>query len=420
MAEAPGTVAIRSLDSRAAQDAGPGSAGFLLHLIRSGKANTRPSLAALTGLARSTVAQRVDALIAEGLIYEAGDGPSSGGRPPTILAFNRHAGVMLVADLGATHSRIAVVDLEGTVLVEFSSDLDIEQGPQTVLSWVMDRFEELLAQSGHETSQVRGVGIGVPGPVEFAAGRTVAPPIMPGWDGFSIPDLISTRFPVPVLVDNDVNIMALGEYSADPRNEVQDLLFVKVGTGIGAGIVVGGRVHRGAQGTAGDIGHIRLADHPDVTCRCGNRGCVEAIAGGAALARQLSGLGFPASNSRDVVALVRAGNPSAVRLVRESGRLLGEVLAGIVNFFNPTVIVIGGDVAAADEPLLAGIREVVYQRSTALATRHLEIRHNVLEDRAGITGAAVMVADYILAPEIIDRLVESRTEQRALAEVVAT
>jgi glucokinase-like ROK family protein len=382
------------------------TAGLLLQLIRSGQAVTRAELAAVTGLARSTVSQRVDRLIEHGYVVEAGEGPSHGGRPPMVLGFDREAGVVLAADLGATHCRLAVCDLDGEPLAEDTEDLAIALGPDHVLAWVADRFDELLATVGREPEDVRGIGVGLPGPVEFAAGRAVNPPIMPGWDGVAVSERLQERFAVPVLVDNDVNIMALGEYVSVLRDTAEDMLFVKVGTGIGCGIVAGGRVHRGAQGAAGDIGHIRLADHAEAMCRCGNRGCVEALAGGAALARQLTDLGFEARDSREVVSLVRAGNAAAVRLVREAGRMLGEVLAGIVNFFNPKVIVIGGDVSEADEQLLAGVREIVYQRSTALATRHLQIRRSQLGDRAGVYGAAAMVLDEILAPEAVDGALE--------------
>jgi predicted NBD/HSP70 family sugar kinase len=204
-----------------------------------------------------------------------------------------------------------------------------------------------------------------------------------------------------VLVDNDVNIMALGEHWTNWR-DTDHLLFVKVGTGIGSGIVAGRAIHRGAEGAAGDIGHIRVGGHDDVTCRCGNTGCLEAVAGGRALARRLSEIGIEAQDSRDVVRLVRAGEPPAVRMVREAGRSLGEVLAASVNFFNPAVIVIGGDVAEAHEQLLAGVREVVYQRSLPLATRHLRVVPSALGDRAGVTGAAVMVIEHILSPEAVD------------------
>lgn len=389
------------------------SPGALLQLIRRGEAASRAELAALTGMARSTVSQRVDALIAAGFLLETGDGPSNGGRRPVALAFNSGIGVVLAADLGATHCRLAVTDLAGAPLAELASDLDIAQGPDEILPWLQDRFDDLLNEAGRDRAEVRGIGVGLPGPVEFAAGRVVNPPIMPGWHDVSVPERLRERFPTCVLVDNDVNIMALGEYWHLWRDKVEDLLFVKVGTGIGSGIVAGGRIHRGAQGAAGDIGHIRVHSERESLCRCGNVGCVEAVASGSALARQLSELGLPATWSREVVALVRSGDVAAIRLVRESGRLLGEVLAGVVNFFNPAVIVIGGRMADADEQLLAGVREVVYRRSTALATRRLQIRRSQLEDRAGVIGAAVMVIEEILSPEYVNEAIRTQTEARS-------
>jgi predicted NBD/HSP70 family sugar kinase len=211
-----------------------------------------------------------------------------------------------------------------------------------------------------------------------------------------------------VLVDNDVNIMALGEHWTYWR-ETEHLLYVKVGTGIGCGIVAGGYIHRGAQGAAGDIGHIRISGHDDVVCRCGNIGCLEAVAGGRALAQRLAAEGIEASNSRDVVQLVRAGDPVAIRMVREGGRALGEVLASCVNFFNPAVIVIGGDIGEVREQLLAGVREVTFRRSLPLATRDLRTVPSRLGDRSGIIGAAIMVIEHVLAPDAVDRAIASGT-----------
>src|SRR5918997_774811 len=337
-------------------------AGAMLRLIRDGRASTRAELVALTGLARSTVAQRMDALLAQRLVVPAGASASTGGRPPKTFAFNRNAGAVLAADLGATHSRVAVTDLAGDVLVETRSDIPIAEGPDKVLDWLEETFDVLLREAGHAPGDVRGIGVGTP----------VAPPIMPGWDGYAVGDRLRSRYGAPVLVDNDVNIMALGEYWAGWR-DTQHLLFVKVGTGIGSGVITDGRIHRGAQGAAGDIGHIHVPDHDDVICRCGNLGCLEAVAGGGAMAAALTELGIPAANSRDVVRHVREGRPEAMRLVRQAGRELGGVLATAVNFFNPAVIVIGGDIAHADEHLLAGVREVVYRRPVPPGTRSLRI-----------------------------------------------
>jgi len=385
--------------------------GELLHLIRQGRASTRAELIEVTGLARSTVAQRLDALRARSLILDAGENPSTGGRPPTVFAFNRDAGVVLVADLGVTHCRLAAVDLGGRPLAELATDLAIDQGPEPVLDWVRHRFAELLEQAERRMADVRGIGVGLPGPVEFASGKAVHPPLMPGWDGFSIPDWFARgrsqrrrgkRRDIPVLVDNDVNIMAIGEHWMHWR-DAPHLLFVKVGSGIGCGVIAGGAIHRGAQGAAGDIGHIQVTEREDAKCHCGNVGCLEAVAGGLAMAKQLTSKGIPASTSRDVVRLARGGNREATLLVREAGRVLGQVLAAAVNLVNPGVIVIGGDVAHAHEQLLAGAREELYRRSLPLATRHLRIVRSELEDRAGITGAAVMVIEHILSPEAIDR-----------------
>ena len=381
-------------------------AGSLLRLIRNGEAVTRADLVRRTGLARSTVAQRLDALLAHQLVYEAGGSASTGGRPPTVLAFNQGAGVVLVADLGATHSRLVVSDLAGAPLAETTFDMDIADGPDSVLERVNERFSQLLNEISRSASEVRGVGVGVPGPVAFSRGEPVAPPIMPGWDGFSVPNWFGKHYEAPVLVDNDVNIMALGEHWTHWR-DIEHLLYVKIGTGIGCGIVAGRRIHRGAQGAAGDIGHVRLAGHDEVVCRCGNIGCLEAVAGGRALAANLTALGLTADSSRDVVGLVRAGEPQAIQAVRDAGRYLGEVLAGCVNFFNPGAIVIGGDISEAHQQLLAGVREVIFQRSLPLATGDLRIVPSRLGDRAGAIGASIMVIEHVLAPEAVDRAIQA-------------
>jgi predicted NBD/HSP70 family sugar kinase len=377
---------------------------------------TRADLGRLTGMSRASITQRVDALIECGLVREVADQPSTGGRPPASLVFASDRGVVLAADLGATHARLAVTNLAGEALAELAEDLDIAAGPEAVLATVEAQFSELLRQAGRRPDEVHGIGVGVPGPVEFATGRPVNPPIMPGWDGYSIPDRLSQRFDVPILVDNDVNIMAVGEHYTNWRSEL-DLLFVKVGTGIGCGIIAEGSIYRGAQGAAGDIGHVRVVTDAEVVCECGNVNCLEAVAGGRALARDARKLGFEARNSRDVVELARAHDRQIVRLVRQSGRVLGDVLAGLVNAFNPSVIVIGGDIAQAHEQLFAGVREVVYQCATPLATRHLQITPSALADRAGTAGAAVLAIEHILAPDFVDEhWVGHRPRRRAVGD----
>jgi predicted NBD/HSP70 family sugar kinase len=354
----------------------------------------------MTGLARSTVAQRIDALMNAGLVVEVGGAPSTGGRPPSLLGFNGDAGLILAADLGATHSRVSVCNLLAETITEITAEVDINSGPEAVLGWLESTFDELLATIHRSANEVRAVGIGVPGPVDFSHGMAVNPPIMAGWHMYPIKERLAERHRAPVLVDNDVNTMALGEYWVmEPK--VDDFIFVKVGTGIGSGLILGGVLHRGANGAAGDIGHMR-ATSEDVVCRCGNNGCLEASAGGAALAAHLRALGHSASGSRDVVKLLERGNKDATRAVREAGRLIGQVLASMVNLLNPTLIMIGGDMARADQQLLAGIREVVYQRSTTLSTTDLQITTTTLGDRAGVTGAAALAIDHVMTPRAID------------------
>ncbi|MEU7861926.1 ROK family transcriptional regulator [Nonomuraea sp. NPDC049141] len=381
----------------------PGSPGDVLTLISAGSATTRSDLARLTGLARSTISQRVDALIERGLVSETGSGESTGGRPPRQLRLHTEDHAFAGVDLGATHCRIALMDISGNVLAECEDPLLIAEGPETVLAHVDRRLERLLTEAGRPRAALKAIGMGVPGPVEFATGRPNNPPIMPGWNDYPIPEHFAG---CAVLVDNDVNVMALGEH----RNAYPDaghLLFVKIGTGIGCGIVAEGKLHRGAQGSAGDIGHIRVSGHEDAGCRCGNSACLEAVAGGAAVARRLTELGTPAETGADVVALVQAGNTQALRLVREAGRLIGEVLASLVNFFNPEVIVIGGALSRVHEHLLAGIKETVYRRSLPLATHHLSIVPSRTGINAAALGAGILAIEHYLSPENINRIVNA-------------
>ena len=395
----PGTSGLPSEDPALKA---PFSAGHIFQMIRE-RATSRADIARATGLARSTVSQRIGALLELGLVVEEGDARSTGGRPATRLRLNEAGGVVLAADLGANHDRLAVADLAGRVLAEHTARRSIAQGPEVILGWVRDNFLSQLAQLGLGVDEVIGVGIGVPGPVEFAAGRAVKPPIMPGWHGVSIADHFAEAFPgVDVLVDNDVNIMAVGEHRS-VWNGVSDLIYVKIATGIGAGIISSGRLQRGAQGAAGDIGHIRASEYLDEICACGNAGCIEAVASGSALARRLRALGHDAEGALDVVARVHDGNADAVRLVREAGRLLGEVLAHAVNLLNPSVLVIGGELAQVEQQLFAGLREEIYRRSSCLATERLEIVRTRLGDRAGVVGAAALVLDQHLAPHAVDR-----------------
>ena len=383
--------------------------GELFQLLRDGTPRTRAELAQLSSLARSTVTARVDALLSSGLLAPVGEAASTGGRPPTRFALNRDNRVVLAIDLGASHASVAVTDLSGRVLDQQTVDGDIADGPTKVLDRVASIGRDLLAAIDRPVSDVAGVGIGVPGPVEHATGRPANPPIMPGWHDFDIPAHLGQSFHGPVLVDNDVNLMALGEYVTSWRT-APHLLLVKVATGIGAGIVSDGRLMRGALGSAGDLGHVQVAGaRDDVVCRCGNTGCLEAVAAGPAIAAKLRESGLEVESSQDIVDAVAAGEIAALQAVREAGRDLGTVLATCVNLLNPSVIVIGGKLSEAGEYLLAGVREVVYQRSLPLATHDLRIVSTAAASQGGILGASAMVVDAVLAPRAVDDYVAQQT-----------
>jgi predicted NBD/HSP70 family sugar kinase len=376
------------------------SAGALLRHVRTGRARSRADLVALTGASRNTVSARVDQLIAANLLEEGGPGWSTGGRPPTLLHFNSRAGCVLAVDLGVTSVDVAVTDLSAQVLATAGHPIDIAEGPAPVLAEVDRLCQKVLAEAGLTPAEVCAVGVGVPGPVEFSSGRPSHPPIMPGWHDYPIPDAFR-RYECPVFVDNDVNVMALGEMGVG--GSVQDVLVVKVGTGIGCGVIVDGRVYRGAQGSAGDIGHIYVAQ-PDgraVVCRCGNENCLEAIAGGGALLRDAVAAGLPVGTTREVVERAAQGDGPALELVRDAGRTIGTVLAALVNFFNPHRIVMTGGVARAGAPLLAGIREAVYRRSMPLAARNLEITVSDAPDLSGRLGAALMAIEGFLDEDAV-------------------
>jgi predicted NBD/HSP70 family sugar kinase len=377
--------------------------GEFFQLLRDSRPRTRADLISITGQSRSTIAARIDSLMSTGLIAPAGTMGSTGGRRPAAFAFQPGARVVLAVDLGATYARLAVTDLASTVLAASDEPLSIAAGPDVVLPWVVRAGRDLLAAAGRDVDDLAGIGIGLPGPVEHSTGRPINPPIMPGWDDVDVPGILGAELGVDVLVDNDVNIMALGEHRT-AWSHVSDLLVVKVSTGIGAGIIADGALRRGAQGAAGDVGHMAVPGADHVPCRCGNTGCLEAVASGQAVAAALSAQGLDAADSAGVVALVRSRGLAASQAVRQAGRDIGGVLASCVSMLNPSVIVIGGVVADAGEHLIAGIREVVYRRSLPLATQHLRIVASRARDGAGVLGASAMVVDHVLSPAVVDAL----------------
>jgi predicted NBD/HSP70 family sugar kinase len=392
------------------------SAGHLLWLVRTGRARTRGELQAYTGLSRSTITQRIDLLRATGYLVASGVEESTGGRPAELLEFNTRHGVVLLADLGGNHARAAVVGVGGLSaggqpLAEEHEPIKIGEGPESVLGWVDAAFHRLLAKTGRDAAQVRGIGVGVPGPVEFEAGMVTQPPIMPGWDGYPIAEHLKAAWGCPVYVDNDANLMALGEQSVH-YPDCPTLVLVKVATGIGAGVVADGRVYRGIDGGAGDIGHVRLHEYPQARCECGLYGCLAAVASGLALAQRLTAGGTPTKSGPELIERIRSGHGEAVHLARAAGKLVGEVLATVVCLLNPGVLVIAGDLA--DIHFVTGVREVLYQVALPRSTRHLQVTTSRLGAQAAVAGGHAMVIDQVYAPAAVDAQLAAGTVHATL------
>ncbi len=377
----------------------------IVNMVRIGDAATRPEIGRVTGLGRGVVTQRVDVAIEMGYLVDGEFGPSSGGRAPRTLRFRGDAGRIIVCALGALHIHVGVALLDGDVIDQEHSPWDISRGPAETLEKAQGMIDSLLART--PDVPVWGIGVGVPGPVDFDSGRPVAPPIMPGWNGFDVRKRFEERYEAPVWVDNDVNLLTLGE-RARRGDDHLDLIYCKIGSGIGAGLLSNGHIHRGANGAAGDIGHVRVRDS-DAQCRCGKVGCLEAVAGGWALIRDaLAEIDAGATGALATVVAdgaemtperisiaAEAGDALAIRLVQRSARIVGESIAALVNMFNPSTIVIGGAVAAAGELFLAEVRQRVYELSLPLATRDLAIVNSQNDVREPLRGGIEMVREQL-------------------------
>lgn len=374
--------------------------GDVLDLIRRGRATTRGEVLHLTGLSRMTVAHRIDALLANGLVVERTSSITTGGRKPRRLRFNGSHSRVVAATLDTTHTRIALTDLNGRILADAHVDVAVASGPSLSLDTIAAAAQALMQAHGIGLDGLSGIGVSVPGPVDPDSGRPSQPPIMPGWDAYPIAERLGSAFPgVPVLTANDADAAALGE-QATGFSTVRCLCLVKVSTGIGSGIVIDGRTFRGVDGGAGDIGHVHLGGHGSVQCQCGSYGCLAAVASGRAVARELTALGTPAASGRDVGTLLASGNIDAARLTQQAGRRIGEVLATVVCVLNPGVVLIGGALASAS--LIAGIRETLYRTSLPRATRHLTLQLGSLGADAPIVGLARLVADEQFSPAVIN------------------
>lgn len=378
----------------------------IVNMVRAGDAQTRPVIGRITGLGRGVVTQRVDQAIEMGYLEDGEFGPSSGGRAPRTLRFRSDRGRIIVCALGALHIHVGVAMLEGDILDQQHTAWDIARGPAETIDQAITMIDELLAQT--PDVPVWGISVGLPGPVDFATGKPVAPPIMPGWNGFDVRRRFETQYNAPVWVDNDVNLLALTERARRRDEENLDLIYCKVGSGIGGGLLSHGRIHRGANGAAGDIGHVRVAGS-EAQCRCGKVGCLEAVAGGWALVRdankaiQDGATGALAQRSEEgieitpelIAVAASDGDALAISLIQQSARAVGESIAALVNMFNPGTIIVGGAVVSAGEVFLAEVRQRVYELSLPLATRDLRIVQSLGDAREPLRGGAEMVREQL-------------------------
>ncbi len=374
------------------------TAGEVLELVRSGRASTRSDLRRLTGMSRTAVVSRVSALAESGLLLLGEELGSTGGRPPGSLLFNVEAGVVLAAAIGRSRSQVAVFDLLGAELGTASIEHAIGAGPDDVMPVVAEQLAALLADTER---QVLGIGISLPGTVDPDRGVSVDSPVIGGWDEVDLAPYLAKLGDAPIFVGNDADVLARSERLGHAAT-YDNLIVVKASTGLGLGIIADGRVVSGHLGGAGEIGHTKVDAGHGRPCRCGDTGCLETVAAGWALIAQVAEAGHPVDHIRDLTARAVAGDPEAKQLLRESGRRLGEVLAVAINLLNPQAVVIGGDMSAAFDVYAAGVRESVYARASALATRDLQILPSTFGDRAGVVGCASMALDQVLSPTAID------------------
>jgi glucokinase-like ROK family protein len=360
------------------------------------------------GLSRAAISSIVNDLLAIRIIREAADGPATGGRRAVLLEINPECGYVLGVDMGATHLGLVLADFSARVIAEEEYAFDVSQGPEICLQEVDQLVRSFLAQNHFSLDDIVTIGVGVPGPVVSEAGGVIAPPIMPGWDNFPIRSHLENLWGHPITLNNDSELGALGEWAYGAGRFEQDLLYIKVGYGIGAGLLLNGRIYSGATGSAGEIGHITINDNGPV-CTCGNRGCLEALAGGRAIADQAIRAVQSGRRTRlvaikpvekitalDVAIEARKGDLAAQEIITNAGQYLGIAIASLINVVNPSMIVIGGGVAQIGDLFLEPIRQSAANRSLPAAARAVRITAAVLGRRSSGMGAVVQALSLAL------------------------
>ena len=376
----------------------PTSAGDVLELVRTGRARTRTEVGQLTGLSRTAVLTRVSALVDAGLVMPGEELAHTGGRPAGSLVFNHRAGVVLAVAVGRSRSQLGVFDLDGRELASDSRDHGVGVVADELMPTLVSRLQDLLAEVG---PPVLAVGMSLSGLVDPERGVSVDSPVMRGWDGVPLAPYLAQVSDAPVFLVNDAHALARSELFGRP-DPPRDALVVKASTGLGLGIIADGRVLTGAGGASGELGHSKHPRADELPCRCGATGCLEAIAGGWALAAAYADGGGHAAHIRELAAHAVDGDTLARRLLRQAGVDLGELLAVAVNLLNPRTVVIGGDMAAAFDTYAAGVREAVYADGTARSVRDLELRPSRHGELAGLVGCAAVAIEGVLSPGSVD------------------
>ena len=368
---------------------------------------SRTDLADQMGLTRAAMTLIVNDLLENGVILEAESRAIPNGRPPVVLEINPKRGLVAAVDMGATHINIALADFSAKIISEKYLPFDIKQGPRACLAEVSRNLYELFHESGVNLSQLMAVGVGVPGPVSTDAGMVVSPPIMPGWDGYAIRETLKKEWGCPVSLNNDAELGALGEWAYGAGRGERNLAFIKVGSGIGAGLIINQQIYGGTTGSAGEIGHLTI-DENGPLCSCGNHGCMEAFAGGHAIALQakklvesgkrtlLSNIPIEDLTAQEVAKAARLGDLPSQEIIRRAGTFIGIAIAGLVNLFNPGAVIIGGGVAQAGDLLTTPIRQAVRERSLRASEQSVHITTAMLGQRSSLMGATVQAINIAI------------------------
>ena len=379
-----------------------------LDLIRfSAGGLSRADLAEKMGLTRAAVSLIVTDLLDSGVIQEAEIRSVPSGRPPVMLEINPKLGLVGAIDMGASHMSIAVADFTARILQEFEVPLEIKNGPKVCLAEANQQLLKLLESQGLSISSISAVGVGVPGPVITEAGMVLAPPIMPGWDRYPIRSTLEKMWGCPVTLNNDAELGALGEWAYGAGRGEKNIAYIKVGTGIGAGLILNQQIYGGTTGAAGEIGHLTI-DENGPLCNCGNHGCLEAFASGYAIAQQgqlliqsgkrtlLSDLAVEKITAHEVAEAARRGDLHAQEILRRSGTFIGIAIAGLINLFNPSIVIIGGGVAQVGDLLTAPIRQAVRERAMRASEQSMRITTAMLGRRSLLIGATVQAINVAI------------------------